>query len=298
MRTLLLAAAATAAFVSPAAAQTAQCRLRLDAVPSSWIIRGYDPYGESPSNATFDLAAINDGDKECVFYPVFTLKGEPYGLKGATGRPTTYHLMDLYGGYDATPIAGRTQARVTRRSVVVGPHSQQTLQYALVVDTDGIDSAGIRDQTVDLEAQDKDGLPMAGRQLVLGIDVMPSATLGLTGAFRVSGSQAVVDLGDLKEGPAEVPLQLRVQSTGRYRLTLDSQNKGHLQLPGTAWAVSYGMRLGSQSIDLSSGSGNYVSPSEAHARNDSLPIHFRIGNVDDLRAGTYSDVISVSVEPL
>jgi len=300
MRNRLFFAAAFLVTVvaTPAVAQRSECRLRIDTNPSSWIIRGYDPFGNSASSGTFDLIFTNDGDAECVFSPVFVLDGEPFGLSAGNGRRTQYGIVDLFAGANATPLAGRTQRRATRRNVVVAPRSQEVVQFQLVVDERSITRDGLHDQRVTIEAESSDGLPMAAEQLVLGLDVLPSATLGLSGAYRVNNGRAMVDLGELQEGIAQVPLQLRVQSTGRYKLTLESHNNGRLQLPGTQWFVPYGLAIDGQSIELAGGSGEYLSPTGQGLRRDSLPIRFRIGDVSDRRAGTYSDVISISVAPL
>jgi hypothetical protein len=297
---LYLAAALIAAAVAatPAVAQRAECRLRIDTNPSSWIIRGYDPFGNSAPSGTFDLVFTNSGDAECTFYPVFALDGEPFGLSTGNGRRTPYGIVDLFGGYDATPLAGRTQRRTGRRAVVVAPRGQQVVQYRLVVDDRSISGGGLHDQRVEIEAEATDGTPIVAEQLVLGLDVLPSATLGLSGAYRVNNGRALVDLGELQEGIAEVPLQLRVQSTGRYKLTLASRNNGRLQLPGTDWFVPYGLAIDGQSVELAGGSGEYSSPAGQGLRRDSLPLRFRVGDVSDRRAGTYSDVISISVAPL
>ncbi|MDQ8758004.1 hypothetical protein RCO27_17395 [Sphingosinicella sp. LHD-64] len=298
---LLLAAAFAvlpAAVAGQSAAPPAACRLRIDAAASSWIIRGYDPFGNSAPSGTFELIFTNEGDRECTFYPIFSVDQEPFGLRANNGRRVPYALADMYGNYDATPVAGRTQRRATRRSVVVAPRSQQVVQYGFTVAEDMISGDGLYDQRVQIEAEGTDGLPLSARQLVLGIDVLPSATLGLSGAYQVSNGQALVDLGELREGFAEVPLQLRVQSTRRYKLILESQNNGRLELPGTDWFVPYQMSLGGQSVALSSGRGELSGQNGQGLTRESLPIRFRIGDVSDQRAGTYSDVISVSVEPL
>lgn len=297
----LLLAAALAGFAATASAQTAgpaACRLRIDSGASSWIIRGYDPFGNSAPSGTFELIFTNEGEQDCTFYPIFSVDQEPYGLRGQNGRRAPYSIVDMYGGYDATPLGGRTQRRLNRRAVVVAPRSQQIVQYRFTVAEDALNGDGLYDQRVAVEAEGTDGLPLNARQLVLGIDVLPSATLGLSGAYQVSNGQALVNLGELREGFAEVPLQLRVQSTRRYRLTLESRNNGRLEMPGTDWFVPYQMSLGGQSVSLVNGRGELSGQNGQGLTRDSLPIRFRIGDVSDRRAGTYSDVISVSVEPL
>ena len=56
-------------------------------------------------------------------------------------------------------------------------------------------------------------------------------------------------------------------------------------------------RMPSQLVVLGSGEGRYRGEAGTGLRRDSLPLAFLIGDVSDRRAGTYSDVISISVTP-
>lgn len=301
---LFLSAAAAAMLASPAMAQTgpvagapAACRLRIDTSASNWIIRGYDPFGNSARTGTFDLTFTNEGEQDCTFLPVFVLDQEAFGLQSGDGRRTPYSLSNLFGNYDATPVAGRSQRRPGQRQVVLAPRGQQVVRVQLEIADEGITGDGLYSQHMQVEAQTADGMAIAGRQLVVGVEVLPSATLGLSGAFRLNNGRASVNLGELNEGVAQVPLQLRVQSTRRYILTLESQHNGRLQLDETDWSVPYQLVVGGQSVELSAGRGEVRAANAVGARRDSLPLQFRIGDVSDRRAGTYSDVISVSIAP-
>lgn len=298
----LIAAAGAAIAATPAlgavpAAGPANCVLRIESSASSWIIRGYDPFGGAPASGTFELTFTNDGDRACEFRPSFVVDGEPFGLRGGDGRRVPYALMDMFGGYDATPSAGRTLRRINQRTVVVQPHSQQIVQYGFAVSPEAISGDGLYEQRVIVEADGTDEVPLNARQISLGIDVLPSAALGLSGAFRMNNGRATVDLGELHEGVAPVPLRLRVESTRRYQLTMESQNNGRLRMAGTEWSVPYQLVVADQAVHLGSGEGRYRGEAGTGLRRDSLPLAFLIGDVSDRRAGTYSDVISISVTP-
>ncbi len=280
-----------------AAGAPAACRLRIENGGSSWIIRGYDPFGNSPASGTFQITFVNEGDADCVFYPTFATDGEPFGLRGRDGRRVPYALVDLSGGVDSTPVAGRSRREPNRSRLVVAPNSQQAVQYRFVVAEETIAGDGLYEQQIQIEAEDPEGRSINGRRIALGIDVLPSATLGLTGAYRVDNGRALVNLGELREGQVELPLQLRVQSTRPYRLTVQSMNSGRLQMQGTDWAIPYTISLGGQSVLLGGGSTELSGPNGQGLTRDSLPVHFQIGSVSDRRAGTYGDVISVSVQP-
>ena len=135
---------------------------------------------------------------------------------------------------------------------------------------------------------------IGGTKLLLGLDVLPSARLGLAGAFTMNQGHAVVDLGELRQGVAPVPLQLRVSSTGRYEIGVSSANSGRLRLGSSEWYVPYTLAIGGNPVKLQEIS-TLSGPTDGGFRRDSLPIQFVIGDVSDRLAGVYSDVISISV---
>lgn len=299
----ILLASAAAAFAG-SAAQAVQpmtlpgqsaCQLEIQSPVGNWIIQGYDPFGSDPSQASFDLLFINNGNAQCRFFPRFATQGEPYGLaRDSGGTRVLYSLFDSYGGYDATPIGGRTRRKVTQRQVVIAPHSNQTVRYVLTVNTDMLPGDGLFTQPLLIEAEDGTGEPVGQAHVNVGIDVTPSATIGLAGAYRLVHGHADVDLGQLAEGVVDVPLKLYIQSTRGYRLQVHSQNGGHLRLAGTDWEVPYSMIIDGHSIPLAS-DGQYSASINTGLRRETLPVGFAIGNVDNHRAGVYSDIVTVTV---
>lgn len=279
------------------AARPAACQLRIDSSASNWIIQGYDPFGSTSPIATFDLTFSNDGRAACAFNPVFLLDQESFGLtsEGRTGR-IGYTLLDQFNNTNVTPTSGRTIQGVTTRPVVVTPGGQQIVRYQLAVNEDAIRADGSFTQRVTVSAEARGtGQQLASRSLVLGINVLPSAVLGLSGAYRRSGGQALVDLGDLTEGVSQVPLQLRVSSTRAYRVDVESRNQGQLQLVGTDWSIPYQLVIGNQTMPLT-GISTYQSGGNG-PMTDSLPMQFVIGSVAGKRAGVYTDLLTVSVAP-
>jgi hypothetical protein len=306
MKTLIsatLAAAAALASASPAWAQSASiasradCALRIESGATNWIIQGYDPFATNVPIATYDVVFNNEGGAACTFDPVFTVDQEPFGLTldGRAGR-VPYTLLDEFSNSNATPTSGRTIARVTKRPVVVQPHSQQLVRFQFAVNEDGLVNDGLYSQRVMLEAEEKGrGEILASRLFVLGVNVLPSAVLGLSGQYRRNGGQALVDLGELAEGVAQVPLQMTVASTRAYRLEFVSKNNGQLKMADASWSVPYQLMIGESTLSLAS-TASYQSSGTDPTR-DSLPMHFVIGSVAGKRAGLYSDLITVSIAP-
>ncbi|GAY20992.1 hypothetical protein [Sphingobium fuliginis] len=286
---LLLASA----FTTPVWAKPDEsCKLRIDATQGQWIISGYDAFSDSPAIGSFDLTFVNSGEGACRFLPIFQTDGSPFGLTSGNGPTLPYSLFDLYGGYDATPIGGRTLRTVNHRRVEIAPHAQQIVRYTLNVGGT-IPGDGLFKQRLAIIAEDDNGSALAERSVNVGIHVLPSATLGLAGAFQRHNGQADIDLGELQTGIAAVPLALSVQSTRGYTLAFKSLNAGNLRLSGAEWKIPYRLIVDGQLLDL--GAESLYTKRASSMRRDSLPVAFQIGDVSGKRAGTYSDLVTVTV---
>jgi len=280
-------------FTTPAWAKPDDgCRLRIDATQGQWIINGYDAFSDSSPIGSFDLTFVNSGDGACRFLPIFQTDGSAFGLTTGNGPFLPYSLFDLYGGYDASPIGGRTLRTANHRRVEIAPHTQQIVRYTLNVGGT-IPGDGLFKQRLAIIAEDDNGSTLAQRSVNVGIHVLPSATLGLAGAFQRHNGQADIDLGDLQTGIAAVPLALSVQSTRGYTLAFKSLNAGNLRLSGAEWRIPYRIIVDGQLLDL--GSESLYSKRASSMRRDSLPIAFQIGDISNKRAGTYSDLVTVTV---
>lgn len=298
--TLFLAAAV---FATPLFAQApapgadrrgADCLIRANAVPQSWLIQGYDPFDSAIPEGTFGVTFVNEGTGECRFTPVFDLAQPPFGLSKGAGKRIGYALLNLNDTQDVTPRAGRTQRNPAQRMLTLGANASRTVLFKLVADRDDVKESGTFTQDVTLEAQDSNFRSLGGTRLVLGLNVLPSARLGLAGAYTVSDGHAIVDLGELRPGVAPVPLQLRVASTGSYDLSVTSANSGRLRLGSSDWYVPYSLAIGGNSVNLA-GMRTISGSTNGNLRRDALPIQFLIGDTSDRRAGVYSDVISIAV---
>ena len=256
LRFLVIACAAAAAqLVSaqapiPADPLATQCRILVSPAPPSWEISGFDPFGDTIPDATFSVNFLNQSDLECEFLPNFELTQPPFGLSKGTGARITYAILDLNESQDVTPRAGRSQRRSGLRPLTLGPRETRSVLYRLVIDPSQIRSAGTFSQELTLEAQDPEFRSLGGAPISIGLNVLPSARIGLAGAYTINDGQAVVDLGQLRPGPAPVPLNLRVNSTGKYDITVSSANSGLLRLGTSEWTIPYDMVIGDQAINL------------------------------------------------
>lgn len=292
-----LASAGTLGASSIAHATTAGldgCKLRIEGASNNWIIEGFDPFDTDQPQATYDVSFVNDGNTPCRFVPRFATDGSALGLQAGGATRLTYSLYDVTSGQDVTPRAGRTLRDAGQRVIEVGPGGQQLVRYQLNVGVGSLPDDGRFTQRLFLVADGDRGVDFASRSINVGINIRPSAVIGLAGAFRRSNGQADVDLGELRTGIAPVPLQLNILSTRAYTLGFRSLNGGKLRLSGTDWSIPYRILVGEQTLDVSSGA--VISPrSTGTARRDSLPLGIDIGPVDNKRAGTYMDLLTISV---
>ena len=273
------------------------CQIRIDTSSANWIVQNYDPFGSTDPSANFDLILTNLGTTRCQIYAQFATDQQPFGLTAGFNNRASYRLYDVFAGVDVTPLSGRSIRTATTRSVIIAPGGQQLLRYQFEANGSELQGDGTFTQQLAVEVQGFDGTPLLARQIVVGVNVLPSAVLGLSGAFDINNGQAVVDLGELVEGTAAIPLQLRVKSTRAYSLELASKNNGKLLLADTQWAVPYQVVVGDRSLSLA-GAAIYTSDKSAQRPNsESLPIRFAIGDTQNKRAGTYSDVLTVTISP-
>ena len=297
-RLVLGAALLTAVYCGPARAQQApanpDCRLRIEAAVSSWVIHGYDPFGTVPASDEFELTFVNEGTAQCRVRPSFDTDQQAFGLDQGSAPRLPYLLINRTGSEDVTPRTGRTLDSPARPLIVIDPNSSRTVRFGFAVTTDNLAADGTFSQSLRLDAEEEDGGVAASRQLTLGLDVKPAALVGLAGSFTRSEGRAVVDLGELKEGIAPIPLTLYVRSTRGFTISFESQNGGSLKLPGTDWSVPYGIVVDDRSLPLGA-TANYTSSAGTELSRRAIPLRFSIGNTSEKRAGTYGDVITISI---
>lgn len=296
IRSMLAALFLVTIFTWPVMAQQGQqpeCVLKMDTASTNWIIRGFDPFDQSVPTGTFEITFRNEGGRACVFQPVVVLDGESFGLANGGSDKITYTLLDVTRDVNITPFSGQSLQRGSRGQITIAPRSQELYRFRLAVADDTIVGDGLFTQNVRFEAADPRDMIVGGRSLTLGLDILPSARMTLSGAFRRSGGQALVDLGVLEDGLISLPLQLQVQSTRGYKLDFESTNRGKLRLEGTDWAIDYELGLDGQAFPLSR--PNSMTAPRPTGAFDRLPLSFYISGTTGKRAGVYSDIIVISV---
>lgn len=285
----------TPAFAQAPSTEAPGCRLIMDAMNTRWSIDKYDPFGADVPYKQFQIAFTNTGTAPCTGTLEVDLLGEPYGLSGASPALVPYTLVDEDAGRDLTPRAGRSGGTGAGRPLVVGPGETITRFLSFTADGARVEGDGVFAQRLRLMATRPDFEIIASRDISLELDVEPSAAIRLAGAIQRRGG-ATVELGELTAGIYEAPLQIQVQSTRGYVVGMVSENQGKLALGQSGWNVPYAIVLDGVRYDLKEPASIRVG--RTREGTDRYGMVFDIGEVEGARSGRYTDVITISVQPM
>jgi hypothetical protein len=294
MRVMSLLLAASAALLLSSQARAESCALAIQPVNTNWQIANYDPFGEAAAQQAFDVTFVNNGKVACQGQVQVELRGERYGLTAVgSARAITYSLIDADSQVDLTPRAGVSAKRVNSRPLSIEPGKRELRRFVLAADPGDLPASGDYAQSVVITVLDSNGMPLSKYPVTLSMRVAATAVMGLKGSFTATSGGGLVKLGQLREGPIELPLQLYVKSTSAYRVTVSSINQGRLRLAGTDWAIRYQLSVGSKAMDLNKPDHIQVTQGGAHDDNYRLGVDIR--DVANKRAGAYSDTLTFTV---
>lgn len=297
-RNILIAGfgALLAATAFGAGAARADCNLSIQPAQDQWLIQ-HDPFAGDGLQRQFDVALVNLGDSRCIGKLEIDLHGDEFGLsRPGDDQRVAYVLIDERGGSDTTPRTGRSTPRPNGRPINVAAGERELVRFTFAVDTEAALGAGVYAQTAFLAIAANDGSPIAERPVTLAVNVIPAAVMGLKGEFQRINGVARIDLGELTEGPRSLGTSLFVLSTGGYRVSVQSSNRGRLRLGASEWYVDYGLAIGPNTINLVQGDDFEVVSHRPRA--DDYPLTVNVGEVSGRRAGEYSDVLTFTVAAL
>lgn len=295
-RWVLAGALLTGLLTASAAAAQQQCSLAVQPAEDQWIIR-YDPFAGDALQRQFDVSVVNVGDRPCAGAVRAELSGEEYGLRQPGGQDrVAYALIDERHGADLTPRTGENAPRLNAHPVQLRPGERALLRFTFAADPSGTPSQGLYSQNVRLLLENANGMVAGEHPIVLGLEVVPAAAMGLKGQFQRTDGVARIELGELTPGPRPLTAALYVMSTGGYRVSIRSANSGRLRLGSSDWYVDYTLGLGDRRLDLRDPES--VEVVSTRARSDDYPLSIDIGSVAGRRAGDYTDVVTFTVAAL
>lgn len=276
----------------PATAQAA-CELSIQPLQDQLVIR-HNPLEETLAGGTIEVRITNRGDTACTGRIGTTLNGEPFGFRsGVNSQVIPYQLVDEKGRADVTPRAGLSLAQPTGGVIRLAPGEQSLEIVSIVARPGDLISHGLYTQSLELTVVDLDGTILGARPLTLGVEIVPSATIGIKGQVSSARRSNEVNLGELSQGVQEIPLIVYVNSTGGYRVDVSSENQGRLKHESSVWYIPYRLRMGEHDLRLSGIDGFEVVSDEA--RRDNYRLQINIGDTSNKRAGSYSDTVTFTI---
>lgn len=296
IRTSFITAVAAAAgwlLSTTAAGAQAKCDVSVEPVLSQWEIR-YNPLEDPAAFRSFDLWLDNKGTTPCNGDLQVSLNGEPFGLTRSDGRGGVDYSLRLADGRNAnvTPSSG-VSVNLPGEGLHLAAGERRLIRLDFQALPGDAVAAGRYAQTAHLSFVRQNNDVFGGAPVVLLLDVVPAAVIGLKGEFTRLQGTPVIDLGELTQGPRLLPTSLYVHSTSAYRISIASANQGRLVQGKSGWNVDYSLRVGTMDIDLKGTS--LINETSQQIHRDDYPLSIHIGDVRGKRAGEYSDVLTFTV---
>lgn len=277
-----------------AATADAGCLLRLTGEPPELELV-YDAFASAMVVRTTPLALENLGERPC------RLVLEPLGA--AAGRvqmpvADTAIQAELLIGNDRRGLQELT--RGTPLQFEMAANGNQLLQVGARLQPGAFPRPGSYSHALPFALRDRDtGARVLDELLLrLRIEVPAHVQLNLAGSnadLSARNGGHVVDFGQLREG-ASRHLNLQIRANDAYQVSLRSENQGRLRRRESLddGGIAYQMMVGGRSTDLVSPL-EWSMPRPATRDGINLPVQIRIGGVTGYLAGTYEDVVHVSV---
>lgn len=254
-----------------------------------WVIQ-YDPNSGLNTTQVFDLQLTNSGGSACSGrLRATSLAGDPY-LNAEFGSARVRYQLS-HQNVDITPSPADP---LHRGAIAVPKGGAQAVPVRFSIDPGTTAAAGRYSQQVLIEYISANGREiMATKPVTLILEINSSVLIGLSGRYERNGGIPTINLGELTQSSRDSMVKVYVRSSGPYRMTVTSENGGQLRhdLPG--WAVTYGLRMGSHTIDLTR--PHQISVPALQSHSDDYWLYFDIGDVSGRRAGRYTDTLNFTI---
>ncbi len=300
--------AAIALFLGAAGAALAQDRcegLRFDQLIEPRTA-DYASFGDDSVDEVFSVrVSRGTGRQRCRAFLSFTSDlaggGERF-MSGPQGGRLRYELLDEAGALigDGARNRDRVNFRFER------DETEREILVRLSMPAGQTVPAGVYSERITARLFDRrgGGRLTDERGLSLRAAVASRAEVNLARqpglSFSAGRSYDVVDFGELETGESRA-IVVRVRSNAAYRISLESENLGQLVRRGGSGApsdrIAYSARLDGDGLDLTSPVLALRDPLASGAAEE-LVFDVVIGDVGAARAGSYADLITVTVEPV
>lgn len=244
----------------------------------------------SPALERLPVQVKNVGSESCAF----KLGIARENLGGVDVFPPTQISAPFGPIYlaDLVPASSATAATNTS-SHTLSAGETLTIIYRFAVRADWNSKAGDYYEELVLTVYDdqtNEALDTARAQVFLGVP--PSTNI------RFVGNSKRLDLGTISPNGVtrSPPFGIRVFSTSPYKLTVTSTNGGVLTNSAASAEIDYRMDLDGQAVDLGTGEERFYSEPTGNL-GKVMQVRVTVGPQPNKPAGTYRDLITVSVTP-
>jgi spore coat protein U-like protein len=296
---LLLPLALALAFVSPAYGHSG-CNAQLADVEDIDDIQ-YDPFQGVTVAVSFNVTFQNNDSVSCVLGVAVSREGNDGQRQLKKGSNQLLYTLKAPGGIE---VPNSLSSPIGQLTVAAGKRA--SLRLKLEVPAGQIGQAGEYRDTLVLRGYSMDGgvSPLGGGDRVEHAEANVASRAqvniaGAAGSFGVPFAVDTIDFGNMVTG-AERNAFVQIRATDDVTITVTSQNHGkllHTSLKQQTGNVAYMLKLDSQALNLGYGSASIDRHPPITLDGISYPLSVRIGNVSGLLAGTYQDLVTVSVCP-
>jgi hypothetical protein len=274
-----------AVMLSTAAARAQECLGRIVSVEEA--AAHYNPFSAVAHRNTFGVTIENTGSDACRYRIA--------ARDTAPGSDFSFQIASADGGVlIASDGAIAAETGISSRELATGETQRLELVYSLPEGqflSPGQFRKDIELALVDAAVAEHGGDALDTASLPLLCVVEDHLGVNIAGA----GVATTVDFGELAGGDSR-RIVIEARANRSFLLEIESLNGGVLVMepPYQEWRIEYDVDLNGRSLKLPFKTGTYE---RGGIGGQSFPLEFRIGDVDDKRAGLYTDEITVTIRP-
>lgn len=293
--TVLLCLAAPALATSGSGSSSCTASLGpVSAVPTVF----YDPFDGTSESVTFTVEAVNGGADACTVSLAVESAGSSSTRYFRWGAEKLRYVVETPGGDDYENDIDEPRGSHT---IPGGAGKKVVITLKVKVPSGLIAKASPNyENLLKLRLYRKNG-PQLGTDKTANAtaDVERRAQVNIAGASSSWGAWSVdeLDFNTLTQGETR-SAKVQVRATTGVKIHVDSENDGvlkHKTLPGAT--VPYELKLNGTVLTLSSGVADLNVSPPVSLEGTSYPMVVTIGDVSGRPAGSYKDLLTVTVSP-
>lgn len=253
----------------------------------------YDPFAPGPTQLSFEVQVRNGGEAACPIELVMRPAGGGLELSGAGGS-IPYAFIEP-GGLQSGNVVGPLTLQVP-------PHEDRSVAFRAELPIGSVVAPGTYEQALDLVVTN-DGDTLADRPISLSAMVSARAQMSISGASApgrgsVGMAPPSIDFQTLEAGE-QARVYINAWANTSVQISLRSDHGGVMQhedgrrLPPVPYSIVFDGEPQSLNAPVVISRTPPMSLSGA-----SYPLVITVGDVRGRYAGRYSDIITVTVDPL